>query len=63
MKDWYPEVLKLRALNTELEERIELALRMPAFCVGYVDDALKGRKLEDMPEVVQACLKSQGEQE
>ena len=48
---------------TELEARIELALRMPAFCVGYVDDALKGRKLEDMPEVVQACLKSQGEQE
>ena len=51
------ENVRLKAQIKELEARIELALRMPAFFTGYVNEALKGRKLEDMPAEVQACLK------
>ena len=54
-------VKKHTALHLEIDElhaRIELALRINSDPVlpGYVGEALRGRKLEDMPVIVQAML-------
>jgi hypothetical protein len=41
----------------ELEERIELALRLnKADIVGFIPDALRGRRFSELPKDVQDCL-------
>jgi hypothetical protein len=40
----------------ELEENIELALRLGTFFVGFVPDVLRGRKFSELPQDVQDFL-------
>ncbi len=40
----------------ELEARSKLALELNAFFVGFVADALHGRKLDEMPKSVQKYI-------
>jgi len=41
----------------ELEERIELALRLEQTdIVGFISEALRGRKFSELPKDVQDCL-------
>ena len=51
-----PSGAKWKDKCAELEERIELALRLDTFFVGFVPDALKGRKFSELPQDVQDFL-------
>lgn len=55
----------LKAERDELQGRIDLALKLYDVFVGFVPDALHGRKLSDMPSMVgdklDAILNPKGE--